>query len=336
MHDSELVPPPPESLPRPTEAWAPLPPPPEPDWLLARARRRRRPTRLWVHLVLLLLTILTTSAWGLAHYLSFVGGFAGRVPPVNVTAVLGAFWYSGTVLAILGCHEMGHYLACRFYGIDATLPFFLPAPIVITGTFGAVIRIRDMFPDRRSLFDVGIAGPIAGFVIAVPALFLGLWLSHVEAVPAGFTGYSLGEPLLFKAAAWAVWGNVADGFSINLHPVGFAAWLGLIVTSLNLIPIGQLDGGHISYAVLGRRKSLWVTATGITAGVLVAAYYRSVTLGVFVVLTIAMLVIGGLRHPATLDDGVALGQSRMALAILAIVMLILCFTPVPIEELLPH
>ena len=299
-------------------------------------RRRRRPTRLWVHIVLLLLTILTTSAWGLAHYLSFVGGFAGHVPQVNVTAVLGAFWYSGTVLTILGCHEMGHYLACRLYGIDATLPFFLPAPIVITGTFGAVIRIRDMFPDRRSLFDVGIAGPIAGFIVAVPALFLGLWLSHVEAVPAGFTGYSLGEPLLFKAAAWAVWGNVADGFSINLHPVGFAAWLGLIVTSLNLIPIGQLDGGHISYAVLGRRKSLWVTATGITAGVLVAAYYRSVTLGVFVVLTIVMLVIGGLRHPATLDDGVALGQARMVLAIVAIVMLILCFTPVPIEELIPH
>lgn len=303
--------------------------------MLARARRRSRPTRLWVHVVLLLLTILTTSGWGFLHYMSFVGGFGGRVPPVTVGAVLGAFWYSGTVLAILGSHEMGHYLACRFYGIDATLPFFLPAPIVITGTFGAVIRIRDMFPDRKSLFDVGIAGPIAGFVVAVPALFLGLWLSRIEAVPAGFTGYSLGEPLLFKAAAWAVWGKVADGFSINLHPMGFAAWLGLIVTSLNLIPIGQLDGGHISYAVLGR-KSLWVTAAGITAGVLVAAYYQSMTLAVFVVLTIVMLGIGGLRHPSTLDDGVVLGQGRMILAVVAIVMLMLCFTPVPIEELIPH
>jgi len=143
------------------------------------------------------------------------------------------------------------------------------------------------------------------------------------------------EPLLFKAAAWLVWGHIADGFSINLHPMGFAAWFGLIMTALNLIPIGQLDGGHIAYAVLGRR-SLWVTTASATAGAVIVALYRSVTLGVFFMLAVSMLFIAGLRHPATLDDVVDLGWGRLALTVLAIVMLVLCFTPVPIEELLPH
>jgi len=288
-----------------------------------------------VHLALFLATVLTTTSCGVDHYLSFSAGFAGHPSAISAATILAGFWYSGTVLAILGCHEMGHYIACRLYGIDATLPFFLPAPIVMTGTFGAVIRIRDMFPDRRSLFDVGIAGPIAGFVVAVPALFLGLWLSRVEAVPAHFAGLELGEPLLFKAAAWLVWGHIAEGFSINLHPMGFAAWFGLIMTALNLIPIGQLDGGHIAYAALGRR-SLWVTSASALAGALIVALYRSVTLGVFFVLAISMLFIAGLRHPATLDDAVELGWGRLALPVVAIAMLVLCFTPVPIEELLPH
>ena len=335
MHDSERVPAPPGSLVRPGEDWASLPPTIDRDWVPAKDRARPRSSRPWVHLVLFLATVLTTTGCGVGHYLSFSAGFGGHAPSITPSAILAGFWYSGTVLAILGCHEMGHYIACRLYGIDATLPFFLPAPIVLTGTFGAVIRIRDMFPDRRSLFDVGIAGPIAGFVVAVPALFLGLWLSRVEAVPVRFAGLELGEPLLFKAAAWLVWGHIADGFSINLHPMGFAAWFGLIMTALNLIPIGQLDGGHIAYAVLGKR-SLWVTTASAIAGAVIVALYRSVTLGVFFMLAVSMLFVAGLRHPATLDDVVDLGWGRMALTVLAIVMLVLCFTPVPIEELIPH
>src|SRR5690242_21551655 len=115
-------------------------------------------------------------------------------------------WYSGTILAILGCHELGHYLACRYYNVDASLPFFIPMPFLLTGTMGAFIRIREPIPAKRMLFDIGIAGPIAGFLVAVPALFIGVAMSNVVKVPPSATGLmELGEPLLFKAAEWLFW-----------------------------------------------------------------------------------------------------------------------------------
>ena len=156
---------------------------------------------------------------------------------------------------ILGAHELGHYLACRYYQVDASLPFFIPMPLVLTGTLGAFIRIREPIPTKRMLFDIGIAGPLAGFVFAVPALFIGVAMSPVVRVPPNLVGFDLGEPLLFRAATWLTWGPIANGYSVNLHPMAFAAWFGLLATALNLFPIGQLDGGHISYAVLGRRST---------------------------------------------------------------------------------
>ena len=122
-------------------------------------------------------------------------------------------WYSVPILAILGCHELGHYFACRYYGVAASCPYFLPMPLVLTGTLGAFIRIRQPIPGKRELFDIGIAGPIAGFVIAVPLLFMGMYLSRVVELPRNFEGelFWLGEPLLFKAAAWLTFGHVADG-----------------------------------------------------------------------------------------------------------------------------
>ena len=135
------------------------------------------------------------------------------------------------------------------------MPFFLPFPVAITGTLGAFIRIREPIPTKRMLFDIGIAGPIAGFLVAVPALIIGISMSHVVRLPPNFSGWELGEPLLFKLVTKVFWGTIPDGFSLNMHPVGFAAWFGLLATALNLFPIGQLDGGHISYAVLGRRST---------------------------------------------------------------------------------
>jgi membrane-associated protease RseP (regulator of RpoE activity) len=222
---------------------------------------------------------------------------------------------------------MGHYLACRYYRVDASLPFFLPAPL-LTGTFGAFIRIRQRIPSKIALFDIGLAGPIAGFLVAVPTLFLGLALSATERVPDNFSGWSLGEPLLFRAAAWLVWGDLPEGISINMHPMAFAAWFGLLATALNLFPAGQLDGGHVAYAVLGRRSTQLTLATLIAA---ISLTFVSSGWVVWTVLMVAMVFLVGPAHPPTLDDHTPLDRTRLTMAVVGLVMLILCFTPAPIE-----
>jgi membrane-associated protease RseP (regulator of RpoE activity) len=168
----------------------------------------------------------------------------------------------------------------------------------------------------------------------VPALFAGLWLSNVSKLPADFVGLSLGEPLLFRGAAWLLWGTTPDGYSLNLHPMAFAAWFGLIATALNLFPIGQLDGGHISYAVFGRR-SFYVTLASI--GCAIVLTQLSASWYVWTAMILAMLFLFGPRHPATPDEHLPLDRPRLAVAILALVIFALCFTPAPIEviELLP-
>jgi membrane-associated protease RseP (regulator of RpoE activity) len=146
--------------------------------------------------------------------------------------------------------------------------------LAITGTLGAFIRIREPIPAKHMLFDIGIAGPIAGFLVAVPALAIGVSMSHVAKLPPNFVGFELGEPLLFKAISWLIWGTVPDGYSVNMHPMAFAAWFGLLATALNLFPVGQLDGGHISYAVLGHR-STYVTYVMLVVAVGLASLYSS-------------------------------------------------------------
>ena len=289
---------------------------------LVAQRRRSFPT---VHLLLFLATLLTTMYVGTFHYAAFRAAFTDNVPTLSF--VQGA-WYSFTILAILGTHEFGHYLACRYYGIDASLPYFLPAPLPLTGTAGAVIRIREPIQTRPMLFDIGAAGPIAGFVVAVPALFLGLHLSHVVPLPDDFVGMSLGEPLLFQFAAWLVWGDAPTGYTINLHPMGLAAWLGLLITALNLFPIGQLDGGHIAYATLGR----WSTGVSlITAGIVISLAFFSMSWVIWALLMIAMMVFLGPRHPQTADEHIPLDRTRQWVAVGTAAIFAVCFTPAPIE-----
>jgi membrane-associated protease RseP (regulator of RpoE activity) len=289
--------------------------------------------KVWRHVLLFVLTILTTTMVGGWHYAGFVADFTGTTPePTGLgSLMLHGLWYSGTVLAILGCHEMGHYLACRYYDVDASLPFFLPLPPPFpTGTLGAFIRIREPIPSKRMLFDIGIAGPIAGFLVTVPTLVVGLTMSNVVEIPPDFVGFWLGEPLLFKAAIKLLFGTPPDGYSINLHPMAFGAWFGLIATALNLIPFGQLDGGHISYAVLGRRSSQVTLAMVVAA--LGLAYFSSSWI-VWTTLMIGMLFLFGRHHPRTFDEHEPLDRQRMLLALVALIILIVCFTPAPIEPL---
>ena len=314
----------------PAPAWPAEPSQPGPPPLTLPAfdpvappvpRRGRR----WVHLALFLATVASTTLAGASHYQAFTGGYETTTLPPFV--LWHGLWYSVTILSILGAHELGHYYACRYYRVDATLPYFLPAPF-LTGTLGAVIRIRQSIPTKPILFDIGVAGPIAGFVVTVPALFLGLSLSHVLPLPDDFVGLSLGEPPLFRLAAWMVWDTAPDGYSLNLHPVALAAWFGLLVTALNLFPIGQLDGGHIAYAAFGERSTR-VTVVAASAVVLLTFYSSSWI--AWAVLTVIMLLKFGPRHPRTLDHHIPLDRTRIRVAIFALVMFVLCFTPAPIE-----
>jgi membrane-associated protease RseP (regulator of RpoE activity) len=295
---------------------------------LAWQPRPKFQDRVWLHVLLFVLTVATTTLIGAVHYIGFLADFTEVAPPLSWAMLPRGLWYGGTILAILGCHELGHYFACRYYAVDASLPFFLPVPPpFLTGTLGAVIRIREPFPSKRALFDIGIAGPIAGFVVLIPALFIGIALSHVARVPPGFAGEELGEPLLFKLASWLFFGSVPDGYSLNLHPMAFAAWFGMLATALNLFPIGQLDGGHISYSVLGHR-SIYVTYAAV--GVLGALTFFAGSWAFFALLTVVMLIVFGRHHPRVWDEDVPLDRTRLWLAFAALVIFVVCFTPAPI------
>ena len=291
----------------------------------------RPPERVWKYVALFLLTLLTTTLVGIDHYASFLSGFRSIDLPFSLWELaIRGLWYSLSILAILGAHEFGHYYACRYYGVDASLPYFLPVPFVLTGTLGAFIRIRQQIPTKRALFDIGIAGPIAGFVVLIPVLMIGMYLSQVIQVPKDFSGpvYELGEPLLFKAVAWLTFGPVPEGYTVNMHPVAFAAWFGMLATTLNLFPIGQTDGGHVLYAVLGRFSTILSFGT---LACLVGLSFISLSWIVWTVLMTAMLVLIGPRHPRTSDDHVPLDRARMWIAAFGLAMFILCFSPVPAE-----
>jgi membrane-associated protease RseP (regulator of RpoE activity) len=287
--------------------------------------------RLGLHIGLFILTLITATLAGAESYASFVSEFGRRPVAVNLALILGGLWYSGTFLAILGAHEAGHYLYCRRYGLDASLPYFIPLPpfLTMTGTLGAVIRIREPFRTRTELFDVGIAGPVAGLIVLLPALFYGFSLSTVVPEPTSGTLTYFGEPLLFQWAARLVIGRVADGSTINVHPMVWGCWFGLFATALNLLPFGQLDGGHIVYAVFGERISKTVSA--VTAVALAGMIAFSIT---WVVPTVMLLVMWrwiGLRHPIPLNPYEPLSPGRRAFALIALIALVLCFTPTPIR-----
>jgi membrane-associated protease RseP (regulator of RpoE activity) len=290
---------------------------------------RRFQHRWRTHILLFLATVVTTTMVGAEHYLSFTAQFGTREVILSWDLIWPGLAYSAAVLGILGAHEMGHYLACRRYDVDATLPYFLPF-ISLSGTMGAVIKIREAFPTRAALFDIAVAGPIGGFVVLVPLLFWGMGMSNVIPVPPDMDGWSLGEPLLFRLVTWLQFGHIPDGHSVNIHPMVFAAWFGMLATAWNLLPFGQLDGGHLTYATLGDRASYFSYVTVAAAVVMCFISYSWIAMTVMMVV---MLVLLGPRHPRVIDEHEPLSRGRFALAVLAFIMFVICFTPTPIDPL---
>ena len=218
---------------------------------------------------------------------------------------------------------MGHYLACRRYGIDSTLPYFLPFPNMI-GTLGAFIRIRSPIRRKQELFDIGAAGPLAGFLLALPALAYGLSRSRVTVEAGGEGWLSLGDPLLLKLLAELF--SPDSSAAILLPPVAFAGWVGTLVTAFNLFPIGQLDGGHVVYALFGRRARL-VAILALVAFVLLGIFFWA---GWFVWAVLILVV--GLKHPPIWDEHAALSSSRKFLAAALVLVFVLSFIPDPIKD----
>jgi membrane-associated protease RseP (regulator of RpoE activity) len=296
-------------------------------WDVAEDDRPRQ--RYWLHALLLLATLLTTTVVGAGLAQSFGQnrpydfGFEGYVHMWrDPSYLLQGLPFSLTLLSILLAHEFGHYLTARFYHVDATLPFFLPAPTLI-GTMGAFIRIRSAILSKRILFDIGIAGPLAGFALLIWPLAVGVSMSKVGPGIGAGGDLVFGTPLILRLFEMVRF-HGQPAANIYLHPVARAAWVGLLATALNLLPIGQLDGGHILYAFLGER-------TRLLSRIFVALL---VPMGLFFTYSwlvwAAILFFFGMRHPSIVDP-VPLDSTRRWLGFAALVIFLLSFTAAPIR-----
>lgn len=282
--------------------------------------------RWWLHILLFCITLITTTFFG--------AFFAGDLPQSWATLPLSSllanpFFYleglkfSVPLLVILVCHEMGHYIACRRHGLVATPPFFIPAPFGI-GTFGAVIRIKEPLRNKRQLFDVGVAGPISGFIALIPFLIYGIAASTVTDLPIEHGFIVFGEPLIFKLLSHLIHPGLRSGGDLLMNPVGTAAWFGLLVTALNMLPFAQLDGGHVAYAMFGRlhRRAAWPLLA-----VLFALGFRWPGWWIWTVIALVL----GVRHPRMWDEDWRLDSGRRWIGWLTFAIFVLCFMANPIR-----
>ncbi|MCZ6660279.1 MAG: site-2 protease family protein [bacterium] len=277
------------------------------------------PSVPWVNIVLFLATVATTLIAG-----ATLRGVNPFVSPWMT--IREGFSFSFALLAILGVHEAGHFVMSRRWGVRATLPYFIPVPPpFIFGTMGAVIKMKSPVPHRDALFDIAVAGPLAGFLVAVPAVVVGLMLSQVQPhMPSSGANLLFGGSILFNGLVRLVLGVDMVHYDIILHPVAVAGWVGLFVTALNLLPFGQLDGGHIVYSLFGRRQTL-------VAGVMAAALVPMSLLWEGWLIWLALIYFVGFRHPPVGAEEIPLTRGRRALGFLTIGIFIITFTPIPLS-----
>jgi membrane-associated protease RseP (regulator of RpoE activity) len=296
-------------------------------YIIQKPKRREKPR--WINLVLLIATLITTILTGsLLHIgasdLWSVTNVAQVFAPENL--LYGAVFFSLPLMSILLIHEMGHYFISKRHGITTSLPYFLPIPPILPGfnigTFGALISSGDPMPNKKALFDVGISGPLAGFLVAIPITIIGIVTSDLVEL----SQMSSGEPILGTSLLFLLLVDtlrvIPAGFTINLNAIAFAGWIGLLITSINLLPAGQLDGGHIFRAVLGEKQKYagWI-----------AVFIMIFTGWTFFAIIIIFLI--GMMHPPPLNDDSALDTKRKLLFFVALGILLLCFIPFPIFQI---
>ena len=273
-----------------------------------------------VHWILFLLTIFTTLLSGAI--------MEGARVFSNPLEIIKGIPFSFTLLFILGTHEFGHYYYARKHKVDATLPYFIPAPpfLFLIGTFGAFIKIKSPIYRKDALLQIGAAGPIAGFAIALPALVIGLLLSEVIEKNDIQGALILGDSILMKILTWITHPGLSKAQDIMLHPVAFAGWIGLLVTMLNLLPIGQLDGGHIAYAMLGEKQ---IIIGKIAFILLIPLSFLSINWFIWAILL--LILMRSVKHPPIQDTHVPLSYKDKQIGYACLIIFLLCFIPAPFK-----
>ena len=273
-----------------------------------------------IHWILFLLTIFTTL---------FAGALMeGAQIYSNPLEIFKGIPFSFTLLFILGTHEFGHYYYAQKHKVDATLPYFIPAPpfLFLIGTFGAFIKIKSPIYRKDALLQIGAAGPIAGFIIAVPALVIGLLLSEVIEKKDIQGAIILGDSILMKVLTFITHPGLLESQDIMLHPIAFAGWIGLLVTMLNLLPIGQLDGGHIAYAMLGEKQDIFGKLAFL---LLIPLSFFSINWLIWGILL--LLLMRSVKHPPIQDIHVPLSYKDKRIGYACLIIFILCFIPAPFK-----
>ena len=296
-------------------------------YIIQKPKRKER--SIWINISLLIATIITTILTGSILNMGYseIQGVANILDIFSINNLFsGTVFFALPLMSILFVHEMGHYFTSKKHGIKTSLPFFIPIPPILPGfnigTFGALISSSDPMPNKKALFDVGISGPLAGFIIAIPVTAIGIATSEIVPI----SDFSSGEVILGSSFLFILLSNmihtIPEGFALNLNSTAFAGWVGLLITSINLLPAGQLDGGHIFRAVLGKKQKYvgWI-----------AVFIMIFTGWTFFAIIIVLMM--GMMHPPPLNDDTDIDMKRKVLFFVALAILILCFIPFPISTI---